>query len=392
MFVFDHPYISDVATNFLVASQSPVLANDFARQYIPDNANFISDDTALQLLKKQNCRWLYSNSENAISWITDKLGRNSEIAQNIELFKNKHTFREATKQLFPHVSFLQITASELTDFNYSAIGKPFIIKPVVGFISAGVYRVNNEAEWLLIKQKILQETEAVAAAFPDAVLNSKAFIIESIIEGEEYAIDAYFDDDGNPVILNILHHHFTDENDMSDRLYVTSAAIIDRLHDPLDRFLHDIAKLGDFCGMPFHLEVRINEKEDITPIEINPLRFAGWCSTDIAYYAYGINVYEYFSLKKKPQWEQILAGKNDKQYGLAVIEKQSDIEPNQFFNYEGLAEQFNSVISLRKIDYRNFPLYAFLFFETPKQQTEELGKALKLNPDKFIKDNPAVQT
>jgi hypothetical protein len=42
-----------------------------------------------------------------------------------------------------------------------------------------------------------------------------------------------------------------------------------------------------------HVEVRV-DGDVICPIEFNPMRFAGFSSTDVAYYAYGIRTIEYF--------------------------------------------------------------------------------------------------
>lgn len=384
MFIFDHPYISDVADTFLQESQCPALSNEFTKKFVSEKANTVSEEEALHLLAEQDYRWVYSNSENAISWITDKLGSDSKLVKNIDLFKNKFKFRSATSHLFPEVAYKHISAQEIAGFSFDEIGKPFIIKPTVGFISAGVYRVDDASQWDQVKNNILQMTESVATAFPDSVLNSNFFLIESIIEGEEYAVDAYFDDNGNPVILNILHHKFSDEHDMGDRLYVTSAAIIKELHDPLSQFLTDIGGIGDFRGMPLHLEVRIDAAGQIVPIEVNPLRFAGWCSTDIAYYAYDINVYDYFANKKRPDWEALLKGKESSQYAMALIERSQPTEPGDVFDYDSLARQFSSLLCLRKIDYKTFPLYAFLFFQISVDNTEELENILHLDPEQFL--------
>jgi NADPH-dependent curcumin reductase CurA len=36
--------------------------------------------------------------------------------------------------------------------------------------------------------------------------NTSNFIIEEFIQGEEYAIDYYYDNNGDAVLLNVLHH------------------------------------------------------------------------------------------------------------------------------------------------------------------------------------------
>lgn len=384
MFIFDHPYISDVAEKFLIESQAPLLRNEFSKNHISSSAHHISDDEAMELLERSNFRWLYSNSENAIAWINEKFGKNSKLSQKIDLFKDKFKFREATKALFPDITFLKISAEKIDALTFEEIGSPFIIKPVVGFISAGVYRVNNPDEWNVVQKKIHQSTQEAAQVFPDEVLNSNFYIIESIIEGDEYAIDAYFDEDNNPVVLNILHHQFSGAQDMSDRLYITSAEIIKKQLHPIQEFLKKISTLGDFRSLPVHTEIRIDSQGIIRPIEINPLRFAGWCSTDIAYYAYGLNVYEAFAKQEKPNWDKLLEGKEDDQFALGVIEKATPISDHQVFDYAKLENILSAVISMRKMDYRTFPLYAFVFFKVTPKTKEELHTVLTLNPDNFI--------
>ena len=386
MFIIDAPYISDVAERFLVESQMPLLANDFARQSVSSEANFVTPSEAALHLEKDNFRWLYSNSENAIAWITETFGAESDLAKKIDLFKDKSKFRKATAALFPDITFRKVSAKEISTLTFESVGRPFIIKPTVGFISAGVYRVDTAEDWKEVQVKICQETEATASAFPGEVLNSDTFVVESIIEGEEYAIDAYFDEDNKPVVLNILHHRFSGEQDMSDRLYVTSAKIIEERLRPIEKFLTDIAALGDYRGLPVHAEVRIDPMGHVRPIEINPLRFAGWCSTDIAYYGYGLSVYEHFAKRTRPDWATILKGKESETYAIGVIERVGSLTDKQVFDYGAFEKLFSSLITLRKMDYRTFPLFAFAFFKVTPENEEELDLILSMDPSRFVRD------
>jgi endo-1,4-beta-D-glucanase Y len=152
--------------------------------------------------------------------------------------------------------------------------------------------------------------------------------------------------------------------------------------------LKDIAGLGDFRGLPIHAEIRIDARNRVRPIEVNPLRFAGWCSTDIAYYAYGINVYEYFAERKRPEWEAILKEKDTDTYAMAVIERTEIVPDSAEFDYEKLGNDLSAVLSLRKIDYRRFPLYAFVFFRVGPETEYELHRIQALNPGHFVKDRP----
>jgi len=352
---------------------------------MPESVNSLSKDQARELISKNNNSWLYTNSENSIATIVDLVGEDSPIMQKVRFFKNKFEFREATKHLFTDIFYKEISGEQIEELAFAEIGKPFIIKPTVGFLSAGVYRVNNDNEWAEIKKEILEKTNAAAATFSKDVIDSSTFIIESIIEGTEYAIDVFFDDNNEPVILNILQHRFNDEHDMGDRLYITSAEIIKNNFSRVEAFLFQLSSLNDFRGFPLHAEIRIDENGTVRPIEVNPLRFAGWCATDIAYYAFGINVYEYFVERKRPNWDDILKSKKGREFAIAVLEKRESVSENVVFDYEKLTSSLTSLVKLRAIDYRKQPLFAFLFLETSEINAKELDYLLTLDPHIFLR-------
>ena len=63
-------------------------------------------------------------------------------------------------------------------------------------------------------------------------------------------------------------------------------------------------------NIPVHVEVRLKPDQQIIPIEVNPLRFGGWCTTaDLAGMSFGINPYEMFLKQEKPDWEKIFSGR-----------------------------------------------------------------------------------
>jgi hypothetical protein len=384
MFIFDEPYISDIAINYLVESKQPIVLTDFSSKAMPAGLNSLSKDQARELISKNNNGWLYTNSENAIATIVDLVGEDSSIMQKVRFFKNKFEFREATKHLYADILYKEISGEQIEQLRFAEIGKPFIIKPTVGFLSAGVYRVNNENEWTEVKKEILEKTNTAAATFPKDVIDSSTFLIESVIEGTEYAIDVFFNDNNNPVILNILEHRFNGEHDMGDRLYVTSVDIIQTNLSRVEGFLRQLSSIDDFSGLPLHVEIRIDENGTVRPIEVNPLRFAGWCSTDIAYYAFGINVYEYFMENKRPNWDEIFTLKKGREFAIAVLEKRGPVSENLVFDYEKLKASLTSLVKMRPIDYRKLPLFAFLFLETNESNAKEFEFLLTLDPHAFL--------
>ncbi|BHH83275.1 ATP-grasp domain-containing protein [Desulforhopalus sp. 52FAK] len=385
MFIFDEPYVSDVAINYLKQSQVPVLPTEFLVAQVANGVNYVTKEQAKEHIENNHNRWIYTNSENGIKVIADLCGSDSEILSKVKILKNKLLFREATQEIFPDIYFKEIACTDLQTLSFSDVGKPFVIKPTVGFLSAGVYRIDNEGQWQDAKNDILEKTREGSRTFSKEVIDDSVFIIESVIEGTEYAVDAYFDDDNSPVILNILEHRFNGAHDMSDRLYVTSASIIEKLSDSVMKFLQQLSSIGDLRGFPVHAEIRIDEHGEVRPIEVNPLRFAGWCSTDIAFYAYGVNVYEYFIEKKVPAWDEILRDKQETEYAIGILEHNSDLKIGQWFDYKQLEEMFPSIIDLRPIDYGTKPLFAFMFLEVGKHNRSDLEYIQNVDPQMFVK-------
>ena len=72
------------------------------------------------------------------------------------------------------------------------------------------------------KKEYLSWNKKIENLYPTKVLDTNTFIIEECIEGDEFAFDAYYDEFGNPVLLNTFKHYFASRNDVSDRVYYTS--------------------------------------------------------------------------------------------------------------------------------------------------------------------------
>jgi hypothetical protein len=218
------------------------------------------------------------------------------------------------------------------------------------------------------------------------VVSLDEFLIERYITGTEIAIDAYFNASGEPVILNILTHLFGSKSDMSDRLYLTSGDVIRKYHDPIMRYLEEIAGLRDLRNFPFHLEMRQELNGNFVPIEINPMRFMGFCVADVEYYFYGINPYEYYFHQKKPDWDKILESRGDKLYGMFGIDIPKHLDKTKIlFDYDKFIGHFSKPLHYVKMDYRKLPMAIYLFAEAPKNQYSEFEAILFSDLSEFIK-------
>ena len=386
MLILDKPYISDFLEETIIELELPVLKNESIEEFdLSQEINFLTEEEFIKKSKNSK-NFIYSNSENPINWIANNLSFTG-LPERINNFKDKFKFRELIQDIYPNFYYQKISFNNLDEIDISKIDKPFIIKPAVGFFSMGVYKVNNDDQWKEVVANLKEEVELMAERYPNEVINSNKFIIEENIEGREFAVDIYYNDLGEPVILNIFEHLFSSGDDVSDRVYITSKEIIEKYHKTFLKFLAKIGELVNLRNFPMHVEFRVDKEENVIPIEINPMRFAGWCTTDIAYYAYGINVYQYFFEQKSPDWNEILKDKEDKVYSIVVADLPKDIVVDEIkkIDYNKFLSHFEKPLKLRKIDYAKHGVFAFIFAETSLENRSELEEILNSDLKEYIK-------
>lgn len=387
MILIDKPFASDFLVKTIKDNHFPIIATEVAKSMIDDKSlNWISEQEAIKTIEKQENYPLYTNSENSINWIEQHL-KTSKLPSQIRFFKNKIAFRELLKEAYPNYYFKGVKFEDLKKIDPSKLKYPFIIKPAVGFFSLAVHKVDNQNDWTTIIENIDEEIETFEGMYPKEVVDVTDFIIEEFIKGEEYAFDCYFNKNGEPVVLNIMHHIFSSAKDVSDRVYITSKEIIEQHKPKIEDFLKIVGKKAQLTNFPMHVEIRIDDNGKLQPIEINPLRFGGWCTTgDISYFAYGINSYEHFIYEKTPNWNEILKTRKDKKYNLIVLDNNSGINEKDIesFNYQLLLKDFEKPLNLRKVDFRKYGVFGFLFTETTKNTEAETTKILTSNLQKYL--------
>ena len=385
MIILDHPFVSDHLIETVEQYQMPVLQTPLAEKILSPDANFISDRDAIALFKQNPLQPLYTNSENSIGWIAENL-EFTGLPEKISFFKDKVKFRNLMQDLYPGFFFQGVSYESLSTLDLDTLPLPFIIKPSVGFFSLGVSKVSSHGEWPATLQKIEQEIEYIKSLYPREVLDTTQFIIEGCIPGVEYAFDAYFDDQGKPVILTILKHLFSSDQDVSDRVYLTSKQIVLENLERMENFLLEIGRRVGLKNFPLHVEVRINDSGQLLPIEVNPMRFGGWCTTaDLSAHAFGFNQYDYFLSGKKPDWHTLLEHHTDI-FSIIVLDNSTGIRGSDIasFNFEKLIKQFKNPLDLRPVDHQKFPLFGFVFTQTAPENFDELLAILKSDLTEFL--------
>lgn len=388
MILIDQPYISAFLLQTIKENNLEIVSTAAARAMISDDSlNWISEKEAVKFIKNNTNCTLYTNSENTISWIERNLA-STKLPSQIQVFKNKIKFRELLKDTFPDYFFQGIKFEDLAQFSLQNIKFPFIIKPAVGFFSLGVHKVDKPEEWPQVLAKIISDINEIKGFYPNEVVDTSYFIVEDCIEGEEYAMDCYFNKNGEPVVLSILHHRFSTGKDVNDRVYTTSKELIEKHLPGMEKFLNILSELTNLKNFPFHVEVRIDKNGTIIPIEVNPMRFGGWCTTaDLSHFAYGFNAYLYFLNGTKPNWKELFNNEKNKKYSLILLDNNSGIPENKIasFDYDLLLSDFEHPLELRKVDFNDYPFFGMVFTETSLGNEKELDQILASNLRKYIK-------
>ena len=387
MILLDGPYISDFLRQTISDSSLPVVGNIGLKAVGAGlNWNVLSEYEAVEQLFSQQFPILYTASENSLGWIIDNLP-DTKLADFVTVTKNKARFRDLIKPLYPNFFYKEVAFSDIPHLKSDELQFPFVIKPAVGFFSLGVHKVECPERWQDVKQNIVDQIHTIENLYPNAVLDTKTFIIEQLIPGREFAFDAYYDINGKPVVLNILEHLFAGPDDVSDRIYFTSKAVIE---ENLSRFTDFLAKTNELTAVkhfPLHVEVRVNDDGEVIPIEINPLRFGGWCTTaDISWYSYGENQYLSYLNQETPDWNSYWTGKDDKVFALVVLDNSTGVEGNKIsaFDYQGVMSQFENPLELRKTNWSKYPLFGYFFTETRADNMEELFQILSSDLREYI--------
>lgn len=387
MFLVEYPYVSEFLKETLRDYELPVVETAVAREMdLLAGTRLITQERARALMSQGADTGVCATSENAFGWLARQEGF-EKLARRVELFKNKVSFRRLTRPLVPDFSFVEVQTEDLEKFPIETMRLPCIVKPAVGFFSLGVHKVSSVEEWPEIVNRILSEIDHIRHIYPMEVVNLQSFLLEECIEGEEFAVDAYFTSDGDPVVLGIWQHRFSSDEDVGDRVYSTSRTLIETYLEEFQAFVGKIGELSDVRNFPLHIEIRKTPNGALRPIEVNPLRFGGWCTTaDGAYKAYGLNPYVAFYRQQRPDWKELLKDRDGKVYSIVVLDNGSGIRGNAIasFDYDKVVSLFEKPLELRKVDYRRYPVFGFLFAETSDWHASELERLLHSNLREFI--------
>ena len=385
MYIIEKPFVSEYLIDTIINRDWPVLDNETigACGLEEDVFNLWSSEEATEYYLNQEFPLIYSNSENAIEWVFENLP-DSNLAGYIKAFKDKIAFRHMLKEIYPDFSYSSL---EYLDINYvkkEDYTFPLVIKPSIGFLKSGVRIINEDTEWEKKVKSLHKEIATNKSMYSENVINPNYILIEEVIRGEDFSADAYYDQDGVPVILNIFKRLYKEGDPLNEKMYITTAQIVSEHLSQITSFLQQIGEKLNIRNFPLNVELRINEEGLLIPLEVNPMHFANWCVSDLAKYAWGFNVYEYFEKQQHPDWNTILQSAEEKTFYASLVDIPKGFPKSSVvdFNFNGYLDGFSNVLEVRHVNFKTNPLFGVILGSTT--DNEELDMILNKEQGPFI--------
>ena len=379
MVILERPFVSDLMVDTLKKNNIPVLRNAMAEERVADGTVLSDREFSEEYAKRGK---LYTVSENALGWIYEHID-DKRFIDSISLVKDKAAFRSICCDIYPDFFFKEVNIKEMADLDTDSITFPCVIKPSVGFLSKGVFVVYNAEDYKKAVESLLRDFATAGAGFPEFVVGRSRFLIEEYIHGEEYAVDTYFDENETPVILNIFHHKFMDESDTSDRLYMTSKGLFDRYEEPFTQFLINLNKTLHLRNFPMHIEFRYDGKKAV-PIEINPLRFTGFCLNELQVFISGQHPMLSYLCGTHVTKEEMWRGKENLTYAFTVLDLPAGCEDKAFDEAKFRAD-FHDVIDVRLVPDKTSGVAATVFLRIETANESAFDRIMSLDMREYMR-------
>ncbi len=349
-------YISELVTKILTEGKD----KDKIEIKGEDEVKVISEEDfrgSSLILKTGNK--VYAPTESALEII---LERSEDIVfkNAVNMLKDKYKFRELMSNLYPDFFFTKTTIDELEGIKLDR-GKKYIVKPTKGFFGTAVKVLNKKNNISEITKEIRNELKKSSHYFPESILSKNELIVEQFVEGEEYAVDMYFNEKGNPEIMNIYHHPLPEKSEYFNVLYYTNKDIFDRFYDRLKTIFIELNQHLNITNFPIHAEFKL-ENDTLIPIEMNPLRYGGFGLSDLTYHAFGFNPFNAFFNNLKPDWQQIWEIRNEHHFGWVLGYNGTNINVETHTpNDEAYLHYLGETLHYVKIDHKKNPVFSIAY-------------------------------
>lgn len=344
----------------------------------------ISED---ELARRKELRFpvgtrLYLPSESAMQVVFERM----DDKERLDLFtkiKDKYECRKLLQPIFPEFYFEKIKLEDLPKLDFKGREK-LVVKPEKGFFGTGVKTVHQGDDLAKITEEIGEELKKNVEFFADSVLSQHDLLVEECIEGEEYAVDMFYDIQGMPVILNIYSHPIP-QTPYFHVLYYTNKRIFDAYYEMLLKLFERLNLQLKATSLPIHAEFLLTKDNQMVPVELNPLRYGGFGLADLTYYAFSLNPFAAFFDDARPNWNHIWEARErvGNSFGWVLAYNGTGIDVTTYVpNHEKLKQIFPNLLGYHELDYRKNPAFGIAYIKEANEQ--KLLKLLELEFKDFF--------
>jgi hypothetical protein len=317
------------------------------------------------------------DSEAAIELVTSRINDPAK-QQAVRLLKDKYAFRQMLGNLYPQYQYQLVKANDIQSLK---IDRKSIIKPVKGVFGTAVKIIDRDTDLTSLGGELQAELLKNKSIFSDSVLSQDDFLVEQYIEGEEYAVDMFYNSVGDPCITNIYHHPIPANRSYLHVIYYSSKVVFDRIYTKAKAFFTVLNKILNVTNLTIHGEFKL-DGEDFVPIELNSLRFGGMGLGNMVFHGLGVNPYIYFLNDLEPDWQTIWHDKDQDLFTFFIAYNGANIDLTIHKpNYQLLEQQFTEILFKQYFDYQHQVALGIYFL---KETNQNLLMLLAIEFDNFF--------
>ena len=304
---------------------------------------------------------VYVPSETSLSIVMERMEDKSYV-DGINKLKNKYFCREVLSSLYPEFYFAKASLSEIATLDLQ--GKKVVIKPLKGFFGTGVRIAEPNCDLKKLAEGMKEEVQASAKFFPESILTQNEYIIEEYITGDEYAVDMFFDEAGNPEIMNIYFHPEPMIAEYFHLMYYTNKEIFDNYLETFTHFFNELNKIMKLKSFPIHAEFKLQDGI-MVPIELNPMRYGGFGLSDLTFNSFQHQPITAYFDNSPANWDAIWEIRKENNYAWILGYNGKDVDINELppnhDKFTAYLTANSSLIDYVKLDHKTNPVFALAY-------------------------------